>query len=102
MRKFFYFIARIFFSKKKLLLIQLLNIIQDNTNFVKGEMRATGMCIYVWRLWQDNKISREDRDLLDSIIKENKPALMYNQIYYFKLNLYKPRFEFLKELIKKY
>lgn len=102
MKKLFYFISRIFFSKKKLLLIKLLNEVQDSTDFVKNEMRVAGICMVMAKMFSYNKISRKDYIILYEIILSNRPHKTYSGGFYFEPHVYQPRFEYLKELIKKY
>ena len=103
MRKLFYYISRIFFSKEKLLLIQLLNVIQD-TLIRKSDgsvtmMAASGMCNYIHLITNKTK----DIKLLNSLLYDNAPENFDDWgLYFFPPYQYEPRYEFLKELIKKY
>ena len=102
MRKLFYYISRIFFSKEKLLLIQLLNIIQDDLHrFNDGtvEMNGPGMCYYL--SWMS--LDHNDYILLrDIIYSHRETSCDEDNNYFFPPFQYEPRYEFLKELIKKY
>lgn len=102
MKKLFYYVARIFFSKEKLLLIKLLNEIQDSLfRYPDGsvKMKYGGMCYYI-----DSKVisNYKEYTLLKNILYENRPENTKDEGYFFKPYSYEPRFEFLKELIKKY
>lgn len=95
MKKLFYYISRIFFSKEKLLLIRLLTLIQESTT--NNVMYYSGMCAYISEIGD-----QKDYLLLSDIIFKNEPEKPFNHAYFFKPYAYEPRFEFLKTLIKKY
>lgn len=102
MRKLFYYISRIFFSKEKSLLIQLLSIIQDTlirNSDGSVTMMASGMCNYITLITNKTK----DIILLNSLLYDNAPEDFDDwNLYFFPPYQYEPRYEFLKELIKKY
>ena len=104
MKKLFYYISRIFFIKEKVLLIQLLNTIQDDLiRHSDGtvNMRRTGMCSYIGKLTRNPKKAL----ILRRLLYDNAPKQFYDEqfeLFFFKPYKYEPRYEFLKELIKKY
>lgn len=93
MKKLRYYIARIFFSKKKIVLIKLLNTIQDDTRIDKDGvqvMKKHGISNYI----VPSNFNAGERVLLNSILISNKAIVQpydYEQV-----------FEYLKELIKKH
>lgn len=105
MEKLMFIVAGWFFSKEKVLLMRLLHYIQKDVNPKTGEMRAGGMCIYIYSMCFNKKIfTVEEYRILDKLIKDNKLPLTerYNPIYFFEPYLYEPRYQYLKRLIKKY
>lgn len=103
MKKLIHKIARIFFSKEKLLLIKLLNHIQDNRDFEKqGRLTHPGICNFIWNMSGKGIISYAENSILVGIIYSNRPPRNNFGGYFFEPFQYQPRFEFLKELIKKY
>lgn len=93
MKKLSYYIARIFFSKEKLVLIKLLNTIQDDTRIDKDGvqvMNKYGVSNYI----VPSNFTYKERTILDPILKENKGIIQPYD--------YQQAFEYLKELIKKY
>ena len=97
------FFLRIFFSREKVLLMMLLNIIQDT--LIRNSdgsviMMESGMCNYTHLI--TNKT--EDIKLLRNLLYNNAPKDFNRSwnLYFFPPFQYEPRYEFLKELIKKY
>jgi hypothetical protein len=101
MKTIFYTIGRLFFSKEKLLLIRLLNEIQDTLiRFEDGTviMKNCGMCSYISDITKD-----KDYFLLRNLLYTNRPNKIYRDgMFFFEPFNYELRYEFLKDLIKKY
>lgn len=104
MKKLIYLISRIFFSREKLLLIRLLNIIQDNLVRSKDgsvvKMSEAGMCFYIRKKYG---FTEEETKILLRLINKFKPKS--NKTFgtcYFEPENYEVRLNFLKTLIKKF
>lgn len=102
MKKIFYTIGRLFFSKEKILLIRLLNQIQDTLiRFKDGrvEMEFGGMCSYIREVTN----SQKNQKILKDLLYTNRPKNRYEDgVFFFEPFNYELRYEFLKDLIKKY
>jgi hypothetical protein len=103
MKTIFYIVGRLFFSKEKILLIRLLNQIQDTLiRYEDGTvtMRKGGMCLYI----SDVVKNMKDYSKLKLLIYNHKPKKVEEGLgyYYFEPFNYELRYEFLKDLIKKY
>lgn len=102
MKKLSYYIARLFFSKEKLLLIRLLNEIQDSLyRYPDGsvKMKYPGMCYYI-----DRAVASSFKEYLfvKDLLYKHRPENTKEEPYFFPEYEYESRYEFLKELIKKY
>lgn len=61
-----------------------------------------GICSSIWFMFDAKHITMTEMEILAGLINSNRPPKSTFGGYFFEPFAYEPRFQFLKELIKKY
>lgn len=76
---------------------ELLQLVLDNIDRLES-----GLCLLIYRLYKEDKISKDEKEILDMIIYWNRPIGEFPGTYYYPTGNITVRKEYLTSLILKY